>query len=73
MTEYDHGPQKTVMLQKIAVFISYTGLAKDYVFNFMVEGNLQIIRDWIKSDFALPKEEIANLIFSICNAVCSVK
>lgn len=53
--------------------LSYKGLAKDYAFNFMVHGSLQIIRDWINSSFELPTEEIAGLIYSACSAVCASK
>lgn len=53
--------------------LSYNGILKDYLFNFMVFGSLQIIRDWIKSGFELSTEQIAGLIYNACGAVCSAK
>ena len=40
-----------------------------YIYEFLIYGCLQVIREWISSDFSPPENEIADLIYQLCNRI----
>ena len=40
-----------------------------YLFTFIMQGSLNVIRTWIKNDFDIPVSTLAQLIFMACNNI----
>lgn len=45
---------------------------ESYLFTFIMHGSLNVIRTWIKNDFDLPVNVLAELIFKSCNNISSI-
>ena len=41
----------------------------DYLFTFIMHGSLNVLRSWIQNDFDMPTEELARLIYYLCNNI----
>ncbi len=40
-----------------------------YIFTFIMQGSMSVLRSWIKTDFDIPLPELANLIFNCCHNI----
>ena len=56
-------------LVKIRVVSPFTGEAEQYVISFLVQGSLSILQQWAINDCNTPVEELAKLIYTLCNNV----
>ncbi|WP_442855897.1 TetR-like C-terminal domain-containing protein [Butyrivibrio sp. AC2005] len=42
---------------------------QSYVFTFVMHGSLNVLRVWIQNGFETPTNEMAELIYTLCNNI----
>ena len=56
-------------LVKIRVVSPYEGEAEQYVISFLVQGSLSILQQWALNGCNTPVDEMAKLIYELCNKI----